>query len=121
MDGTSKYYSPHLRRWFQFCADKHLGHLNADVSKGTEFLTRYFITSKCEYLPLNTARSTLSSILLFSNGNTFVKHPLIQRVLKGMSKLKPALPRCTVTYDVTHGSNYIRTNSISVEILLELM
>lgn len=84
-------------------------------------LTRYFNTSKCEYLPLNTALLTLSSILLSSNCNAFGKHPLIQIVLKEMFKLKPSLPCFTVTYDAKHRLNYIRTNSASAEYLLELI
>lgn len=41
---------------------------------------------------VNTARSGLSSVLRSSNGNTFGKHPFIQRVLKRMLRLKPSLP-----------------------------
>ena len=84
-------------------------------------LTRYFNTSKCEYLPLNTALLTFSSILLSGNCNAFGKHPLIQIVLKQMFKLKPSLPRFTVTYDAKHRLNYIRTNSPSAEYLLEFI
>ena len=97
-DGTSKKYSHHLKRWFRFCPDKSLDPLNANVSEGAEFLTKYYNTSKCEYSSLYTARSPLSSVLSSSNGNTFGKHSLIQRMLKGIFKLNPSLPRYTVTY-----------------------
>ena len=47
--GTSKQYSPHLKRWFQFCTDKNLDPLNTNASERAEFLTKYFNTLKCKF------------------------------------------------------------------------
>ena len=43
------------------------------------------------------------------HGVSFGKLPLISRLLKGMFKIRPSLPRYTVTYDVNIVFNYLRT------------
>ena len=43
----------------------------------------------------------------------------MQMLLKGMFRLKPSLPRYTLTYDVKYILNYIKTNIASREITLE--
>lgn len=70
---------------------------------------------------VSTVCSGLSSVLPSSNGNTFGKHSLIQRVLKKMLRLKPSLPCWTVTHDVKHVLNYIITNSVSGEVSVQLV
>ena len=62
-EGAAKQYAPHLGRWFSFCSEYGLQRLNADVTRGVEILTQNFRKSSCEYSSVNTARSTLSSIL----------------------------------------------------------
>ena len=72
------------------CMYKNLDALNDNASEGVEFLTKYFNNSKCEYSSVITARLALLSILCSSNDNTFGKHPLMQRLLRGMLRLKPS-------------------------------
>ena len=48
---------------------------------------------------MNNARSALSTIMETTDGITFGKHSLVKRLLKGMFRRKPSLPRYTVTYD----------------------
>ena len=72
------------------CMYNNLDALNDNASEGAEFLTKYFNNSKCEYSSVITARLTLLSILCSSNDNTFGKHPLMQRLLRGMFRLKPS-------------------------------
>ena len=62
-EGTAKQYAPHLRRWFRFSSENGAEPINADVTSVAEFLTQYFRKSSCEYSPVNTACSALSSIL----------------------------------------------------------
>ena len=45
------------------------------------------------------ARSTLSAILPKINGQTFVKDERASRMIKGIFKLHPSLPKYIVTYD----------------------
>ena len=108
VEGTAKQYAPHLRRWFSFCSKIGLQPVNADVTSGAEFLTKYFRKFSFEYSSVNTPRSALSYILPAVNGFTFCEQPLIKRILRGMFKEKSTLPPYTVTCDVTHVLDYVK-------------
>ena len=58
-EGTAQQYVPHLRRGFSFCSEYGLQALNADVTNGAEFLTRYFRKSSCECFSVDISRSAL--------------------------------------------------------------
>ena len=78
---TCKQYSPHIIRWLELSS------------------TELFNESKCEYSVMNKASSALLSIFPTANGISFCRQPLIQRLLKGMFKERPSLPRYTVNFD----------------------
>ena len=61
---------------------------------------------------VNPARSALPGVFRATEGTLFGKHHLIIRLLRGMFKQRPSLPRYTVTYDVTKVLQYI-SNSCS--------
>ena len=53
------------------------------------------------YSAVNTARSALSSVLLFPANTTFGSHPIVSRLLKGIFELRPALPKYQGIWDVS--------------------
>ena len=108
-DGTKKQYSPHISRWFSYCKENYHDPFTASVFIGAEFLVKYYRTSKVEYSAMNTARSALSAIIKPVHGVTFGKHPIIQRLLKGIFKETPSLPKYTVTYDVKQIFDYFKS------------
>ena len=97
---TCQQYSPHIIRWLEFSSSRKIDYFNASVNDGAEFLAKLFNESKCEYSVMNIGRSALSSIFPTTNGISFGKQPHIQRLLKGIFKERPSLPRYTVTFDV---------------------
>lgn len=117
-EGTQKQYSPHINKWFLYCQKHKIDPFASSVNHGAEFLTNYFHEG-VGYSSVNTARSALSSIFPTVNGISFGKHPLIVRLLKGMFKQRPALPRYTVTYDVAKVFKYIKDSypNMSLECL----
>ena len=119
--GTSKQYSSHLNRWIEYCFSRKIDPFNASVSDGAEFLSHYFLNSHCDYSSMNTARSALSSILPVTDGKTFGKQPIIQRLLKGMFRERPSLPRYSVTYDVKPVFDFIKNINCSEETSLEMI
>ena len=94
-EGTPKQYPPHLRRWFSFS-------FNADVTSGAEFLTQHLRKFSYEYSSVNTAHSAFSSVFSGVNGFTSGEQPVIKRLLRGIFKERPNLPRYTVTCDVMY-------------------
>ena len=118
--GTKSQYSPHIVRWVNHCTSKGIDPFNASVVQGAEFLVEYFHSSTNEYSSLNTARSALSAVIAPVNGITFGKQPLICRLLKGIFREKPTLPKYTVTYDVKKVFDFIQSvniNDASLELL----
>ena len=52
------------------------------------------------YSAVNTARSALSSLLIFENNEKFGDHPLVVRCMKGIFELKPSLLKYNEIWDV---------------------
>ena len=121
-EGTKKQYAPHLFRWFEFCKNQKISNpFNASVNNGIEFLSDYFYNDNAGYSLMNTARSALSAVIPPFAGMTFGNQPIVRRLLKGVFKERPSLPKYTVTYDVEQVFQFIRNlpdiNSLSLELL----
>ena len=60
--GTGKRYISHVERFVKFCRERYTNPIHATTEIGTEFLREYFTTG-VDYSSVNSARSTLSSII----------------------------------------------------------
>ena len=105
---TRDRYKPYINKWINFCIERNIDPLSPSVEKGAEFLTILFNTG-VGYSVVNTARSALSSFIQLPQGISFGKMPIITRLLRGMFKTRPSLPRYMVTYDVNIVFNYLRS------------
>lgn len=105
--GTKKQYNVYLTKWFEYCTSNKISPESASVKDGAEFLANLFFTTDCEYSAMNTARSALSTVFPTVNGMTFGKQPVIKRLLRGMFKRRPSLPKYTMTFDVDIVFRYI--------------
>ena len=94
-------YECYISRWITFCSKKKIDPFRAEIAQGVEFLVWLFSSLSLGYSAVNTARSALSSLLPRRNGTTFGKDPGVSRLLKGIFRLRPSLPRYTVTWDVS--------------------
>jgi len=83
--------------------------MNVSVQVGAEFLAKLFKESTIGYSAVNTARSALSAIITPINGIPFGKQPLIQRLMRGVFKQRPSLPKYTVTFDVKKVFDFIES------------
>ena len=75
---------------------------------GIEFLTEYFKTG-VGYSSVNSARSTLSSIIKPVCNVPFGKSPLVCRFFNGVFNIRPVLPRYVTTWDVTKVFTFIKS------------
>ena len=98
---TMKQYRPVIKQWAIFCSNSSIDPFTASVTDGIEFLTTLFYSKDIGYSSINTARSALSLIIEARNGISFGSHPLVQRYMKGIFRLKPSLPKYTATYDAS--------------------
>jgi len=108
-EGTHKQYEPHIRKWINYCTEKGVNPINPPIHAGANFLANLFKSSTSGYSSINTARSALSAIITPVNGVTFGKHPIIKRLLRGVFRERPALPRYTTTYDVEVVLQYLKS------------
>ena len=79
------------------------------------------MTSELGYSAMNSARSALSALLKPTDGVSFGKHPMISRLLKGMFRQRPALPKYTVTYDASEVISFMASDAISSSETLEML
>lgn len=97
--GTAKQYTPHIRRWTQFCDRRNINPLSPTVDCVINFLTESF-HRRVGYESLNTARGALSSLGIVLDGCRAGNHPLVIRFMKGVFNIRPPTPRYTETWDV---------------------
>ena len=81
-----------------FYRERGIDPISTSLDQPIEFLTKIF-ESGAGYSSVGTARSALSSVLIMDNGISFGKHPLIQRFMKDIFNLRPALPRQLAVWD----------------------
>ena len=116
--GTRKQYLPYIKKWIEHCESKNIDPVTAPTWEGAEFLTKLFNSSTNGYSAMGTARSVLSGFIEPRQGVTFGKQPLIKRLLRGMFKRRPSLPKYVVTYGVDIVFNYL--NSLASSEVLSL-
>ena len=119
-DNTKSTYNSYFKLWFKYCQSMGIPDpYAASVEEGAEFLAH--MNKKLGY-PHGTcavARSALSAILQKQDGKIFSDHPLVARVMKGIFKAAPSLPRVHVTWDPEILLKYIDSLPNNNELLLE--
>ena len=93
-------YESALNKWFTHCDLHKIEPFMASHQQGAEFLVDLFSQTTLGYSALGTVRSALSSVLPMENGMTFGKNKLVSRLMKGIFRKRPALPKYTVQWDV---------------------
>jgi hypothetical protein len=95
---TKKQYQIYLTKGENYWNSKGISPV-CTVIQGINFLAE-LVDTGIGYSAVNTARSSLSTILVVNDSLTFGMHPLVKRFLKGVFEQKPSLPRYTVIWNV---------------------
>ena len=90
------------------------------MSEILDFLVMLHDVLDLGYSAINMARSALSSFIAVE-GLDIGKHPTICRFMRGVFKLKPALPRYNVIWDANMVLNYLKTISPIAGVSLKLL
>lgn len=101
-NNTIKQYDTCFRKWFTYCKENGIDFYKASELDIINFLT-YIFERGARYGTINSCRSALS--LLFSQEIT--NGDLIKRYIKGVFRLRPALPKYNLTWDVDKTLNYL--------------
>ena len=100
VSGSQSLHKPYLGKWESYCSQWQINPLCATAVDGMNFLAELF-QSGVGYSAIKTARSALSSILILPDNTTFGPHPLVSRLLKGVSELRFALPKYQSIWDIS--------------------
>ena len=117
---TQSSYNTQLKKWLTYCQNNSIAPYAASFENGAEFLAHMY-TSDARYSTIASARSMLSSLLPMRQGTTFGKDELISRILKGIFRSLPSLPKRTVIYDTDKVLGYINSLPCNQQLLLELL
>ena len=93
-------YESALNKWFHHCNQFQVDPFRASHEQGVKFIVQLFKATTLGYSAMGTIRSALSSVLPLENGTKFGKNPMVSRLLKGIFRQRPALPKSTVLWDV---------------------
>lgn len=113
-DNTLKQYNVTLKLWWQFCGQNNLDPFNTSKTSTLKFLSGQFNMGS-SYGTLNSHRSALSLLL----GSDICSDDCVKRLLKGVYRLKPTVPKYTCTWDPQVVLNLVSTWFPNTELSLE--
>lgn len=122
-EGTQTTYSTPIKKWLSYCQDKGINDpYNATFQQGMDFLA-FLFNKGTKYSYLAVIRSALSAVLPRRDGVTFGMHPDVARVVKGVFRTRPTIPKSSkvITFDVGIVLNYITSLPDNGELLLEML
>ena len=97
---TERAYSSCWNRWVKWCQSSECEPTCAPLSVILQFLTSEFHKGK-QYRTLNSYRSAISMTHNPVDGVVVRKHPIVSRLMKGISNKRTPQPRYSATWSVT--------------------
>ena len=98
---TQKQYSTHLKKWFNYCAERNESPTCSPIAVCLEFFTNMY-EQGLSYSSMNTAKSAIATI-----HNPCANSSIVSWFLKGAFNMRPALPRYTCTFDAKIVLDYL--------------
>ena len=117
---TQSSYNSHLKKWRLFCSTTGVKPFEASFEEGTNFIEHLYNEGH-KYGYIAAARSALSAILPKVNNETFGKSDSVSRMIKGIFKMRPTLPRYTAIYDASLVLAYIEKLPENEHLSLEML
>ena len=106
---TQKSYSVYLKRWLNYTKARKINPVSPMASSHIiAFLTQLF-KQGIGYSAINTARSSIIQFVSICSGKDFGSNKLINKFMKGIFELKPALPEYTQIWDVQTVLHFLTT------------
>ena len=94
---TSSAYSSAWNKWVSWCCQRQINPISASLNSVLEYLKYQFKGGKaCR--TLNVYRSALSAVLPLVDSFRVDAHPLVTQLLKGISQLRPPVPKYSYTW-----------------------
>ena len=105
---TQATYNTELKKWFRYSAMNNINPHQPTFEQALNFLVWLHVDQKAKYSTIASARSTMSAFTPTQQEMAFGKHPLVSKVIKGMFRERPRIPRKVVIYDTNKVLQYLR-------------
>jgi hypothetical protein len=105
---TTKTYNVSWTQWSRWCSERKSDPVLCPISDILTFLAEQFSKGK-EYRTVNVLRSAISSAHCNIDNKPVGQHPLVVRLMKGVSISRPPQPRYQHTWDVSVVTTYLTT------------
>lgn len=120
--GTQKSYNNYLQKWKSYCKERQIRDpYEVEDEVAMEFLVHLFNDEGRSYGYVAAARSAMSAVLPKRKGKSFGQNDNVSRLLKGMFKMRPSLPKHTVIYDPDIVISYMQKLPDNKNLELELL
>lgn len=113
-ENTIRQYNVCFKKWYSYSHKNHIDLYHPSITAILNFLTQNY-NSGMKYCTINSYRSALSLII----GHNIMNDDLITRFCKGVYRLRPSLPKYSITWDVNVVLNYLGTLFPHEQISLE--
>ena len=117
---TSSAYSCAWNKWVSWCCQRQINPISASLTSVLEFLKDQFKGGKA-YRTLNVYRSALSAVLPLVDSFRVGAHPLVTQLLKGISQLRPPVPKYSYTWNVSEVLDFIKSLGKNEKLNLKLL
>ena len=118
---TKASYNSAIKKFYLFCRKKSLDPTKVDFRMGLEFLIYLHDTKQEKFGSIAVARSAISALAPLENNCSFGKDPNISRIIKGMFRERPSLPRKVAIYDAAIVIRYMLSLPDNESLLLEML
>ena len=103
---TTKTYNCSWSQWSSWCEKRESDPVLAPVSEVLTFLAEQFAEGK-QYRTINVLRSAISSAHVHVDSKPIGQHPLVVRLMRGVSICRPPQPRYQHTWNVAMVTEYL--------------
>ena len=103
---TTKAYNCSWSQWSSWCEKRESHPVLAPVSEVLTFLAEQFAEGK-QYRTINVLRSAISSAHVHVDSKPIGQHPLVVRLMRGVSICRPPQPRYQHTWNVAMVTEYL--------------
>ena len=119
-DNTKTSYNTYLKQWGEFCVDKGIPDpYKGTFAQGAEFSAFLHLTKGMPFGTCAVARSALSAILPKEDGCSFGENEVVSKLMRGVFKSAPSLPKQVVIWDPVIMLGYLNSLPNNEELLLE--
>ncbi|KAK3101242.1 hypothetical protein FSP39_002051 [Pinctada imbricata] len=116
--GTNISYNSAWSKWNSWCSERAVNPLHAPLAVILDFLADLHAKG-LYYSTINLHRSAISSCHVKVDGFQVGEHPLVKRLMRGIYRVSPPLPRYSHTWEVDKVLTYLKSLGPNISMTLK--